>query len=438
MVRVVKDNKYHFTSLFNDETGLYIQGIDVDKDPFMAEYPHLIDIGIMGSCEHGRSGLCMKAGIKCYQDGLHANKPNMSFNNYSRIIQESKGRIFQVALGGAGDPDMHEDFEKILQYTRENGIVPNFTTSGLGMTREKAALCKKFCGAVAVSMYSRLDDTVPELAVRHLDEGEERKVYRTVDDIPVKFTFWNMDANCMWDAPEYRINGRSYEWDELHHMYYGEKPQDYEFYRVYNEKQNPNYTMRAIKMLLDAGVKTNIHYVLSNTTIDEALIRLKYNGFPSGINAVVFLLHKPVGLGGMEDVLRIDDPRVKELFELVDTGKFPFKIGFDSCSIPGIVKWSKNIDRNSIDTCEGARFSMYISADMMALPCSFDNQDNKFGVRLCCGTKIEDAWNSPEFEKFRSSLRNSCSGCKNREMCMGGCPLQRSIVLCDSKKKDLV
>ena len=39
-----------------------------------------------------------------------------------------------------------------------------------------------------------------------------------------------------------------------------------------------------------AGVTTNIHYVLSKRTIDEAIMRLKDpHGFPEGINAVIFI-----------------------------------------------------------------------------------------------------------------------------------------------------
>ena len=68
--------------------------------------------------------------------------------------------------------------------------MPNFTTSGYGMTHEIAMLCKKYCGAVAVSWYR-------------------------------------------------------------------------------NE-----YTTNAIQMLIDAGVKTNIHYVLGQNSIDEAINRL--------------------------------------------------------------------------------------------------------------------------------------------------------------------
>ena len=65
------DQKYSFISVFDDENGAYVRtgiiehGRDTGKDPFMASFPHLIDVGIMGHCAHGRTGLCAKAGIGC-------------------------------------------------------------------------------------------------------------------------------------------------------------------------------------------------------------------------------------------------------------------------------------------------------------------------------------------------------------------------------------
>ena len=53
---------------------------------------------------------------------------------------QCRGRTFQIALGGCGDPDQHEHFPEILRLCREAGIVSNFTTSGFGMTREAARL----------------------------------------------------------------------------------------------------------------------------------------------------------------------------------------------------------------------------------------------------------------------------------------------------------
>jgi len=349
------DRKNKFISVFDPKTGFYMRtgiienGVDTGIDPFMTSFPELIDVGVMGHCIHGSSGLCLKSGVQCYQNGLHTHQPNMSIENFKRIVDECKGKTFQFALGGRGDVDQHENFEELLRYCRLNNIVPNFTSSGLGFNERIVTICKEYCGAVAISWYRQ------------------------------------------------------------------------------------EHTLRAINMLLKAEVKTNIHYVLGKNSIDEAIEKLENNSFPEGINAIIFLLHKPVGLGKEENVLSVDDPKVQKFYELVDTKKFPFKIGFDSCNVPGLINFTKNIDRNSFDTCEAGRWSMYITPDMKALPCSFD-QEMKWAYDISNDT-IENAWNSPQFGEFRSHFKNSCPNCKDRAFCMGGCPVKRQIVLCNRKEK---
>ena len=350
-----RDTENRFMAYFDTETGHYVRtgiiddnGKDTGVDPFMTNFPELIDVGIMQTCVC--AALC---NVDCYQKAISRTGENMSVENFKRIVNECKGRTFQFALGGAGDVDTHEHFEEILSICRENYIVPNFTTSGIVMTRKKAEICKKYCGAVAVSEHF---------------------------------------------AP---------------------------------------YTDRAINLLLDAGVKTNIHYVLSNKSIDIAINRLRNNSFKEGINAVVFLLYKPVGLGTKANVLKYDDERLKVFFDLVDNMKHPFKIGFDSCTIPAIHNFTRSIDERSIDTCEGGRWSMYITSDMKALPCSFDNQEMRWSYDISNDT-IQNAWNSEQFENFRNHFRTSCSSCKDRRNCMGGCPIRREIVLCARPEKDLL
>ena len=60
-----KDLKYNFKYFFDSTSGAYVRtgildknGNDTGVDPFMASFPHLIDVGIMGHCKHGKSGLC--------------------------------------------------------------------------------------------------------------------------------------------------------------------------------------------------------------------------------------------------------------------------------------------------------------------------------------------------------------------------------------------
>lgn len=346
------DEKNKFAAFFNPNTGFYVRtgilenGRDTGVDPFMASFPELIDIGIMQTC------VCShKCNVDCYQKAIDRTGANMSVEDFKSIIEQGKGKLFQVALGGAGDVDTHEDFEEILKICRENCVVPNFTTSGIMMTKEKAEICKKYCGAVAVSEHFA------------------------------------------------------------------------------------DYTEKALDLLLEAGVKTNIHYVLSNKSIDKAIELLKTDSFKKGINAVVFLLYKPVGLGVEENMLKVDDPRLKEFFGLIDEGGFHHKVGFDSCSCSGIVNFTKNTNMDSLDFCEGGRFSAYIDANMNMMPCSFANQDSSWFISLREHT-IQEAWDSEIFDRFRYSLKNSCKGCKNREICGGGCPIVNQITLCNRKERD--
>lgn len=104
---IIHDKKYNFKFGFDTETGMYIRtgildaaGNDTGVDPFMASYPHLIDVGIMGHCIHGKTGLCVKAGIGCYQSGLIIEQPNMTVEDFRTIAEQSKGRCNQLALGG--------------------------------------------------------------------------------------------------------------------------------------------------------------------------------------------------------------------------------------------------------------------------------------------------------------------------------------------------
>ncbi len=358
MLRRLVDRPQKFISLFNSSNGFYMRtgvlnenGHDTGVDPFMASFPQLIDIGIMGHCVHGSSGLCLQSGVQCYQSGSEISEPNMNLADFKKIIDECKYKTFQVALGGRGDPDQHESFEDIIAYCAGNGVVPNFTTSGFGLTDEKAALCKKYCGAVAVSWY------------RH------------------------------------------------------------------------KHTMTAIKILLEADVKTNIHYVLGKNSVEEAIWMLKNRAFPPGINAVIFLLHKPVGLGQEENLLITQDQLTSEFFSLIDESDHPFKIGFDSCTIPAFIEYSLNIEHCFVDTCEGARFSCYITPDLKMLPCSFD-QEHRWDYDLS-GSSIAKAWKSPQFEDFRDRLRYSCPDCAERDKCMGGCPIEPKIVLCNSDARSL-
>ncbi|MHB8129349.1 MAG: radical SAM protein [Mobilitalea sp.] len=348
---IVVDKKFHYVTAFSPESGFSIrtntydeEGKDTGKDPFMGSFPELLDIGIMGHCEHGLSGRCIQSGVECYQNGLEVREPNLPLARFKRIIDECQGRTLQVALGGRGDPDMHEEFVEILHYSKEHGVVPNFTTSGFGLKKELLPEIKACCGAVAVSWY------------------------------------------------------------------------------------RSDYTLRTIDLLLSAGIKTNIHYCINKSTIDEAICRVRDKAFPKGINRIIFLLHKPGGLGQKENMLSVRDPRVEEFFSLFDQEEYANIAGFDSCSVPALLSFTKRIHPSAIEPCEASRFSAYISPDNKLYPCSFE-KNPEYGVSMA-NTTIEDAWNCEPFQTFRSKFTNRCNHCQGYEQCLGGCPVLPEITIC--------
>lgn len=357
-----KDNRFGFFELFNDETGTLVRsnvlnnGCETDRLPPMRSFPELIDIGIMGSCSAGKTGLCRNAGVDCYQQGMSLHEKDMDLTDYSAIINQCKGRVFQIALGGAGDPNKHEFFADILRITRENRIVPNYTTSGYALTDKEIELTKKYCGAVAVSYYSKIDK------------------YGNEDNIS---------------------------------------------------------TITAIERFIKAGCITNVHYVLSKKNIKEAIYRVKNNMFPQGINAVVFLLYKPIGLASQEYVIDYGDSGYLELLHLVVSADSNWRYGFDTCQSPAIYKFASGIAIESIEFCEAARFSMYINSRCIAFPCSFGIEDDTFSVDLKQHT-LQEAWESENFVKFRERQAEMCSNC-NVGVCRS-CGLGHEMNLCGKAK----
>ena len=89
----------------------------------MGSFPNLIDVSVVGHCIHGKTGLCVKAGIGCYQSGLTVEKPNMAVEDFRWIAEQCRHKSNQFALGGRVDPDQHEHFEELLKICRENDIV---------------------------------------------------------------------------------------------------------------------------------------------------------------------------------------------------------------------------------------------------------------------------------------------------------------------------
>lgn len=345
------DSRFRFIASYDPVTGQGVRshtydllGNDTGEDPWRATYPELLDVGIMGSCTHGLSGLCAASGVQCYQNGATLSEPHLSFTHFKSIVDQSVGRTFQMALGGRGDPNDHPDFLAMITYAHDHGIVPNFTTSGLGLREDQLPVIKHCCGAVAVSWYRS----------------------------PI--------------------------------------------------------TEKTLKRLTEAGIKTNIHYVLSTSTLNEAFTLLDRIQQDPSLNRLIFLLHKPVGQGQRDEVLSMADPNVRRFFARFDDPRLMEKVGFDSCGVPGLLNSTSRIDPSCIEACEAGRFSAYITPDYHLVPCSFE-KDPAYAVDLRTHT-IAEAFDSLPFDRFRHRLDGQCTGCPDHASCRSGCPIVPAITLC--------
>ena len=99
---IIHDKKYNFKFGFDTEMSIYIRtgipdadGKDTGIDPFVASYPHLINV-VRGIASMAKRGLCVKAGIGCSQSGLIIEQPN----NFRTIAGQSMGCCNHLALCG--------------------------------------------------------------------------------------------------------------------------------------------------------------------------------------------------------------------------------------------------------------------------------------------------------------------------------------------------
>lgn len=195
-------------------------------------------------------------------------------------------------------------------------------------------------------------------------------------------------------------------------------------YTPYDEMQN------AINIFTNNQIKTNLHFLLTNKSIKIAIDWLKKPpDILKKINALVFLNYKPLGNHSSSDLLLSQSNKIKDFFYLLSTKKFSFRIGFDSCSISGIVKYL-DINPIFIDFCEAGRFSCFISEEMKMYPCSFMESISD-GVDLF-KYNIIDAWiNNSIFKNIRKKIEKTrCINCEYNNSCYGGCPIFKDINLC--------
>jgi sulfatase maturation enzyme AslB (radical SAM superfamily) len=126
--------------------------LDKTKPITELRYPEFLDVAINSKCFGG----CQY----CYTS---ATSKGINFPNVVERIKKYFGsqslneKVFQVALGGMGEPTLHPDFGKVLEAFHKLQIVPNYTTNCQHLTPEIINLTKKYCGGVAVTAHPHLE-----------------------------------------------------------------------------------------------------------------------------------------------------------------------------------------------------------------------------------------------------------------------------------------
>lgn len=186
-----------------------------------------------------------------------------------------------------------------------------------------------------------------------------------------------------------------------------------------------------LQKLLKNNIKTNIHFLLSAKTIKSAIDFLSTAGDNfKQLNAIIFLLYKPVGRGNQNEILQ-DSSFLDEFF--IQIKKSRLKIGFDSCSIPGVIN---HLQYNSkfIEPCDAGHFSAFISEELLFYPCSFMEKYSE-GINLRIFS-MREAWRESKlFNSMRCKSRaGACKECKGFQDCKGGCYVFPEINLCEKNK----
>ncbi len=188
------------------------------------------------------------------------------------------------------------------------------------------------------------------------------------------------------------------------------------------------YLSELVNYVTTFQIKTNIHFLLNTNTVKKAISWLKNPPpFFNQINAIIFLNYKPIN--SSDELLLNKSHLIEDFFESVENNKVGLKIGFDSCSISGILKYM-NVNNLFYESCEAARFSAFISEDLKMYPCSFMINSNSYGD-LHSDTLSEIWKNNIFFKEHRKKiLNNNCNSCIHRNECKGGCVFMENINLC--------
>jgi len=157
---IIKDNskfKYfispEYNYVFNKSNGFFARwgATKIDDPEWCPAGCEILDIELSTIC-NGINGVPCKF---CYKTNTGRGE-NMSFSTFKKVLDNMPKTLTQIAIG-IGDIDANPDLWDIMEYTKDNGVIPNITINGSNLKDQYVDNLVKYCGAVAVSRYNPKD-----------------------------------------------------------------------------------------------------------------------------------------------------------------------------------------------------------------------------------------------------------------------------------------
>lgn len=150
MIKMRSFPESNYFSVWKDGKTVRFQ-IEDDLPITELEFPEFYDVKITDYC----SGGCPY----CYQSSTTKGGHVVdALDKLARIFgtMTPNQRPFQIALGG-GNPNEHPEFYDICELLDHYGITPNYTTNGIGLSKDVLDATWWYCGGVALSCHPHLE-----------------------------------------------------------------------------------------------------------------------------------------------------------------------------------------------------------------------------------------------------------------------------------------
>ncbi len=221
-IKCIRSESYNYN--FYKDNGYFERwGKDYKDDPNYSEFgPEILDLECTTICKgvpdsNNKTSPCSM----CYKSNT-SNGINMSFDKFKDVLDRFPPTLTQIAFGADATAESNPDLWRMMEYSREKGIIPNITVANI--SDETADKLVKYCGAVAVSRYENKDicyDSIKKLTDRgmkqvniHICVAEETfdMCMEVIKDFKVDFRLEKLNAIVFLSL---KRKGRGSQWRSL-------------------------------------------------------------------------------------------------------------------------------------------------------------------------------------------------------------------------------